>query len=171
MKIEGNQKELDAMVEFHKGNRVEGLRLQEEFAAEFRKEYKDKDHCPCLKACRYHGNCKECVAIHRAHQEHVPNCMRPLINKKLKLMSELTEHTLANEIEAPHEILRKQASQIPVCIIEKMKNAQTTVSISENTTFLALCRVFLLFCVVVCGQKGGKFNGYKENWRVSKRAS
>ena len=114
MKIEGNQKELDAMVEFHKENRVEGLRLQEEFAAEFRKEYKDKDHCPCLKACRYHGNCKECVAIHRAHQEHVPNCMRPLINKKLKLMSELTEHTLANEIEAPHEILRKKASQIPV---------------------------------------------------------
>ena len=111
MKIEGNQKELDAMVEFHKGNRVEGLRLQEEFAAEFRKEYKDKDHCPCLKACRYHGNCKECVAIHRAHQEHVPNCMRPLINKKLKLMSELTEHTLANEIEAPHEILRKNHVQ------------------------------------------------------------
>ena len=97
MKIEGNQKELDAMVEFHKGNRVEGLRLQEEFAAEFRKEYKDKDHCPCLKACRYHGNCKECVAIHRAHQEHVPNCMRPLINKKLKLMSELTEHTFKSK--------------------------------------------------------------------------
>ena len=83
MKIEGNQKELDAMAEFHKGNRVEGLRLQEEFAAEFRQEYKDKDHCPCLKACRYHGNCKECVAIHRAHQEHVPNCMRPLIIRKI----------------------------------------------------------------------------------------
>ena len=40
MKIEGNQKELDAMAEFHKGNRAEGLRLQEEFAAEFREEYK-----------------------------------------------------------------------------------------------------------------------------------
>ena len=104
MKIEGNQKELDAMAEFHKGNRAEGLRLQEEFAAEFREEYKEKDHCSCQKACRYHGNCKECVAIHRAHQEHVPNCM---LNKKLKLLSELTEHTLANEIEAPHEILRK----------------------------------------------------------------
>ena len=77
MIIEGNQKELDAMKEFHKGNRQEGLRLQEEFAAQFREEYKDKDHCPCQKACRYHGNCKECVAIHRAHQEHVPNCMRP----------------------------------------------------------------------------------------------
>ena len=31
MKIEGNQKELDAMVEFHKGNRVEGLSLQRNF--------------------------------------------------------------------------------------------------------------------------------------------
>ena len=95
MKIEYNEKEIAAMAEFHKGNRAEGLRLQEEFASEFRKEYADKDHCPCQKACRYHGNCKECVAIHRAHQEHVPNCMRPLINKKLKLLSELTEHTLA----------------------------------------------------------------------------
>ena len=27
--------------------------------------------------------------------------------EKFELMSELTEHTLANEIEAPHEILRK----------------------------------------------------------------
>ena len=33
--------------------------------------------------------------------------MRPLLNKKLKLLSELTEHTLANEIEASYEILRK----------------------------------------------------------------
>ena len=81
--------------------------LQEEFASEFRTEYAEKDHCPCQKACRYHGNCKECVAIHRAHQEHVPNCMRPLINKKLRILSELTEHTLANEIEPPQEINRR----------------------------------------------------------------
>jgi hypothetical protein len=108
MIIEGNPKELAAMEQFHNGNRQAGLALQEEFAAAFREEYKEKDHCPCRKACRYHGNCKECVAIHRAHQEHVPNCMRPLINKKLKLLSELTEHTLAREIEAPQEIERKE---------------------------------------------------------------
>ena len=41
MKIEGNEKEISAMAEFHKGNREKGLRLQEEFAAEFRKEYAD----------------------------------------------------------------------------------------------------------------------------------
>ena len=50
MIIEKNPKELAAMEEFHKGNRKEGLRLQEEFAAKFREEYKDKDHCPCQKA-------------------------------------------------------------------------------------------------------------------------
>ena len=66
MIIENNPKEIEAMKEFHKGNRAEGLRLQEEFAAEFRKEYQNKDHCPCQKACRYHGNCKECVAIQSA---------------------------------------------------------------------------------------------------------
>ena len=112
MNIEGNKKEIEAMEQFHKGNRQEGLRLQEQFAAAFREEYKDKDHCPCKKACRYHGNCKECVAIHRAHQEHVPNCMRPIINAKIKLLSELTEHTIANEIEAPHEILRKEYQSV-----------------------------------------------------------
>ena len=104
MVIEGNQKEKEAMEQFHKGNRQEGLRLQEEFAAAFREEYKDKDHCPCKKACRYHGNCKECVAIHRAHQEHLPNCMRPVVNAKIKLLSELTEHTIANEIEPPNGV-------------------------------------------------------------------
>lgn len=108
MMIDGNTKEKDAMKAFHAGDRAEGLRLQEEFAAEFREEYKDKDHCPCVKACRYHGNCKECVAIHRAHQEHVPNCMRPLLNNKFKALSELTEHTLALEIQPPKEILRKK---------------------------------------------------------------
>ena len=93
MIIENNAKELAAMQEFHNGNRQEGLRLQEEFAAQFRAEYADKDHCPCRKACRYHGNCKECVAIHRAHQEHVPNCMRPMLNKKIKALQDLQAAT------------------------------------------------------------------------------
>ena len=111
MIIAGNPVQRAAMEEFHKGNRKEGLRLQEEFASRFREEYKEKDHCPCRKACRYHGNCKECVAIHRAHQEHVPNCMRPMLNRKIKALSELTEHTLAWEIEGPKEVLRKEFTE------------------------------------------------------------
>ncbi len=88
MIIDNNETEKRAMKEFHLGNRKEGLKIQEEFASAFRTEY----------ACRYHGNCKECVAIHRAHQEHVPNCMRPIINKKIAVLSELTEHTYADQL-------------------------------------------------------------------------
>lgn len=107
MIIDGNQTEKAAMKEFHHGNRAEGLRIQETFVSAFRKEYQTKDHCPCKKSCRYHGNCKECIAIHRAHQEHVPNCLRPMINKKIKLLSELTEHTIAKEIDCSEEFLKK----------------------------------------------------------------
>ncbi len=99
MVIDGNEIEKKAMRQFHLGNRKEGLRIQEEFASRFRAEYQEKDHCSCKKACRYHGNCKECVAIHRAHQEHVPNCMREMINKKLQILSELTEHSLIKQIK------------------------------------------------------------------------
>lgn len=108
MKIEGNQKEIDAMHEFHIGNKKRGLKLQEEFASQFREEYKNKDHCPCTTACRYHGNCKECVAIHRAHQEHVPFCMRPIIFNKLKELSELTEHAYGREIQKLEKELYKE---------------------------------------------------------------
>ena len=98
MKIEGNETEKAAMREFHRGNRAQGLRIQDEFVAEFRREYDRKDHCPCTKACRYHGNCKECVAIHRAHGEPVPACMRQMVNEKLQVLSELTEHTFCPDI-------------------------------------------------------------------------
>mgnify|MGYP005784999645 CR=1 FL=1 len=43
MQIEGNEKQLEAMEAFHRGDRREGLRLQEEFAAWFREEYKEKE--------------------------------------------------------------------------------------------------------------------------------
>ena len=109
MIIDGNEIEKLAMKEFHKGNKQEGMRIQEEFASRFREEFKSKDHCPCQKACRYHGNCKECVAIHRAHEEHVPNCMRIMINKKIRALSELTEHTIAKEIVPPQDGLGKES--------------------------------------------------------------
>lgn len=103
MRIAGNEKERAAIEAIRRGEKAEGMRLQEEFLTEFRAEYETKDHCPCLEACRYHGNCKECVTIHRAHEDHVPNCMRAMINKKIKEISALTEHTIASEIDAPEE--------------------------------------------------------------------
>lgn len=98
MIIDGNQKEKDAMALFHQGKIEEGRRLQGEFAAAFREYYKDRDHCSCTEDCRYHGNCKECIALHRAHEEHLPVCLQPMVNKKLKALSELTENSLKDAL-------------------------------------------------------------------------
>ena len=71
MVIENNPKELAAMKKFQEGNRADGLKLQEEFASEFREEYKDKDHCPCKKACRYHVSGGDALRGNtRPHPEH-----------------------------------------------------------------------------------------------------
>ena len=98
MIIDGNQKEKDAMEQFRLGNNTKGHQLQDEFIAEFQAAYAEKDHCPCTTACKNHGKCRECVAIHRAHREHVPYCLRDMLNARIRMLSELTEHSIADEI-------------------------------------------------------------------------
>lgn len=39
------------------------------------------DFCICKADCQYHGKCTECVLIHRGHQNHLPNCLKPIIRK------------------------------------------------------------------------------------------
>ena len=93
MKIDGNPMEKEAMAQFHQGNDAEGHRLQDGFVREFEEAYQGKDHCTCTNACKFHGNCRVCVAIHRAHKEHVPNCFHPMLNERIAALSELTEHS------------------------------------------------------------------------------
>ena len=99
MIIDGNQMEKGAMACFHQGNQAEGHRLQDAFISDFREAYDGKDHCPCTTACKYHGDCRACVAIHRAHMEHVPNCLRPMLNRRIRMLSELTEDTVVDVIQ------------------------------------------------------------------------
>ena len=37
-----------------------------------------EDHCSCAVACPFHGKCLECVAIHRGHQDHLPDCLKSI---------------------------------------------------------------------------------------------
>jgi hypothetical protein len=94
MKIDGNRKEKNAMKAFRLGNTVEGHMLQDEFVAEVRESLKTQDHCSCTAKCKYHGKCIECVAIHRAHREHLPYCFRDMVNDRIAAVSELTEHSI-----------------------------------------------------------------------------
>lgn len=57
----------------------------------------EKDHCPCTVACRWHGKCKECVMLHRGHQDHLPKCMQGILLKQLQGVAHLAE------IEVPEE--------------------------------------------------------------------
>ncbi len=41
--------------------------------------------CPCIQvSCDIHGNCVECVREHRRHQEHLPECMQPILRGLVK---------------------------------------------------------------------------------------
>lgn len=41
----------------------------------------------------------ECVAIHRAHKDHLPNCFRNMINERIEKLSELTEHSIIDQFK------------------------------------------------------------------------
>lgn len=97
MLIDGNPMEKEAMVMFHQGDDAEGHRLLDAFARAFQEEYQSKDYCPCTSACKYHGNCKVCVAIHRAHTEHVPRCLQPMLDERFAPLLGLTEKDLPKE--------------------------------------------------------------------------
>lgn len=99
MKIDGHEKEKNAMKAFGRGDQVEGHRLQDEFVSEVRESLKSEDHCPCTAKCKFHGKCLECVAIHRAHRQHLPYCFRDMVNEKIAAVSELTEHSLMSDVQ------------------------------------------------------------------------
>lgn len=98
MDIDGNEIQKEAMRAFHAGDRERGFKLQDDFVAALRSHCEDGDHCSCPKPCTFHGKCMECVAIHRAHREHLPNCFQGMVNERLKAVSELTEHSVVAAI-------------------------------------------------------------------------
>lgn len=62
---------------------------------EFLQQVRDAgDHCPCKEPCPHHGNCFECVTIHRGHRDHLPLCMWDMVNERLAALSHMTEGSL-----------------------------------------------------------------------------
>ena len=49
------------------------------------------DHCSCPENCRHHGNCYECVIVHRGHRDHLPYCFWDMVNEKIECLSCITE--------------------------------------------------------------------------------
>ena len=93
--IDDNEKEIEAMQLFREGKSTLAQQKQSEFLEDVKKS--GIDHCSCPAPCRYHGKCIECVIIHRGHSDHLPHCFQPMVNRRIKLLSALTEHTMQNK--------------------------------------------------------------------------
>lgn len=60
--------------------------------------------CTCAATlCEWHGRCRECVALHRYHKDHVPACMQTFINDKLKDLVKIGELTASEKEKTPIE--------------------------------------------------------------------
>ena len=102
MQIDFHETEIKAMEAFFRGDSEEGHALQDEFLQKIEKAKSEgEDFCPCKAACKHHGNCFSCVQLHRGHGMHLPHCLQLMLNNRLKAVSELTEHTLVNEVSVP----------------------------------------------------------------------
>lgn len=48
--------------------------------------------CTCPNTlCEWHGRCKECVALHRHHGDHVPACLQPILRDKVRALAAAVE--------------------------------------------------------------------------------
>ncbi len=92
MFIDGHPLEKREFALAREGKHEESLKIKLEFLAKVKES--GIDHCPCKEKCIHHGNCYECVIIHRGHRDHLPMCFFDMINERLLPLSNLTEGTL-----------------------------------------------------------------------------
>ena len=95
--IDNNRLEMEAMALFKKGEDERACQLQDKFLEEVKNS--GEDHCNCPVSCKHHGNCVECVIIHRGHGDHVQHCFRDMVNKRIEALSGLSEHSFIAQSE------------------------------------------------------------------------
>ena len=89
--VDDHEVERKAMALFRSGDGATASKLQDDFLSEIMAS--GEDLCSCPHACKFHGKCVECVMIHRGHGDHLPHCFREMVNRRIEVLSELTEHS------------------------------------------------------------------------------
>ena len=60
--------------------------------------------CPCPRTlCEWIGKCRECVAQHRYHGDHVPVCLQPIIDDKIRALAGVAEMVAEKKEPTPTE--------------------------------------------------------------------
>ncbi|MGE5800070.1 MAG: hypothetical protein ACM337_07055, partial [Syntrophaceae bacterium] len=60
------------------------------------------DDCPCTQIrCHRHGNCVECIRVHRTRQEHIPECLQEMFRSRVKELAPLVEYDVRDLRRTP----------------------------------------------------------------------
>lgn len=72
--------------------------------------------CSCPKtSCEWHGDCYTCVRQHRIGGKHIPNCLQPILDQKIKKLAEAVEMTVSKKELTPSDYwdyVREKDSQL-----------------------------------------------------------
>ena len=80
MKVDNNPNEHKAFRLLALGHVEERRELEDAFLKE---ALESKAYCSCPETgCRWHGNCKCCVLLHRGAGDHIPFCFHDMLNSK-----------------------------------------------------------------------------------------
>jgi len=58
--------------------------------------------CPNIH-CEFHGDCYNCIHIHRYYKDHVPRCLQPMLREKVKGLAQAVEYSVENIPASPKE--------------------------------------------------------------------
>lgn len=60
------------------------------------------DDCPCTQIrCHRHGNCVECIRVHRIRQEHIPECLQEMFRSRVIELAALVEYDVRDLRRTP----------------------------------------------------------------------
>ena len=60
------------------------------------------DDCPCTQIrCHRHGNCVECIRVHRIRQEHIPECLQEMFRSRVGELAALVEYGISDLRRTP----------------------------------------------------------------------
>jgi hypothetical protein len=60
------------------------------------------DDCPCKQIrCHRHGNCVECIRVHRTRQQHIPECLQDMFRTRIRELAALVEYDVLDLRRTP----------------------------------------------------------------------
>jgi len=83
-------------------SKEEFMTLIEEIREMLKSDVQKECSCP-KKKCEWHGDCHNCIRIHRHFGNHVPNCLQFILNDKIKTLAGVAEMNVSKKEMTPDE--------------------------------------------------------------------